>query len=89
MKSKNSSFNQDNYEYKRCPRKQGKMHKLYTKLSERVSKGFNLKDFERSKSMQTFHKHEFKFKLKSDRKCRSWDAKCKYCAKCTKCAKSA
>ena len=60
MKSRNSSFNQDNHEYERCAQEQRKMHKLCIKFNERELKNLNSKDFEKSKSMQTICKFEFK-----------------------------
>ena len=62
MKSKNSSFNQNNHECEKCAKKPRKMHKLCIKLSACVSKNLNSKDLKRIKSMQIVHKFEFKFK---------------------------
>ena len=70
-----------------------KMYKLYTKPSKIESKSIDLKNSRRSKSLQKFYEleleFEFEFKRKENKKCRSWDAKCRFCAKYAKCTKSA
>ena len=93
IKSKESEFYQNNQQFERCVEKQRKMHKLSTKFSKIESKSIDSKNSKRFKLLQRFYKlkfeFEFEFKRKENRKCRSWDAKCRCCAKYAKCTKSA